>query len=272
MSTRTDPWISAKGISMAFGGVQALQNVDISLAAGTRLGLIGPNGSGKTTLLNVLSGVYIATAGSIRIDGKEIVRTGPGKRARLGTVRTFQHPQLAASLTIRENVMLGARLAQRRPGRRRSRTAGPADVDRALRMFRCEEYRDRLPDEVPYGTRKMAEVARAAAASPRLLLLDEPAAGLSGDERIELVSALRDFCDAHPETAICLVEHDVPLVSQLCHDLLVLNAGKPLHAGDTESVLLDPRVREAYLGTSRNNSPLARAAQESHPTTEVQNA
>ncbi len=272
MSSPQDPWIDARGISMSFGGVQALQNVDISLAAGTRLGLIGPNGSGKTTLLNVLSGVYIATAGSIRVDGKEIVKAGPGRRAKLGIVRTFQHPQLAASLSIRENVLLGAGLSQRHAFRRGSRSAGVMDVDQALEMFRCEEYRDQLPDEVPYGARKMAEVARAAAAAPRLLLLDEPAAGLSGEERVELVSALKDFGDAHPRTALCLVEHDVPLVSRLCHDLLVLNAGRPLHTGDTESVLLDPRVREAYLGTSRNNSSLAQATQQSDSMTEVQNA
>jgi ABC-type branched-subunit amino acid transport system ATPase component len=252
---------------MAFGGVRALDDVDISLAEGTRLGLIGPNGSGKTTLLNVLSGVYRATSGSILVDGREIVGAGPGKRARMSIVRTFQHPQLAPSLTIRENVALGARLATRKSARP-FHDSSTREVDAALEMFHCAEYSDRLPNEVPYGIRKMAEVARAAAAGPRLLLLDEPAAGLSGEERVELVSALAGFTDTHPTTSMCLVEHDVPLVAQLCPELLVLSAGRTLNRGDTESVLRDPMVRDAYLGTSQNNSSTARVVERSTVRTE----
>lgn len=266
MSDRSDNWVRATGITMAFGGVHALDEIEIGLPKGTRLGLIGPNGSGKTTLLNVLSGVYRATAGSILIDGREIVAAGPAKRARMGIVRTFQHPQLASSLTIRENVMLGAGLSERMSGRRRR--PGAWGVDAALEMFRCAEFGNRLPDEVPYGIRKMAEVARAAAAGPELLLLDEPAAGLSGDERVELVSALEDFTVAHPSTSMCLVEHDVPLVAQLCPEVLVLNAGRMLNHGVTATVLQDPKVREAYLGTSRNNSSTAKAADRSTAGTE----
>ncbi|WP_127479902.1 ABC transporter ATP-binding protein [Nocardioides pantholopis] len=241
----TSNLLTGTGLTMRFGGVVALNSVDLVLDAGDHLGLIGPNGSGKTTLLNVLSGVYLATSGSIRMDDVELVRRRAGERSRRGIVRTFQHPQMAESLTLHENVQAGERLGRRRgtksttPGRRSSEL---------LELFGCAEYAHLLPREAPYGAVKLAEVARAAAAEPRLLLLDEPAAGLSAEERTELVAALRRYRDARPDLALCLVEHDVSLVSAVCDRLLVLNAGTMIAQGDPGTVLADSRVRDAYLG------------------------
>lgn len=244
--------LQADGLSMRFGGNAALNDVSLRLDEGARLGLIGPNGSGKTTLLNVLSGVYRATAGSITLNGSELIRRGPATRARKGIVRTFQHPQLAASLTLYENVLAGERVGKLRDRRRRRRRRprGVAGME-LLELFGCLEYANELPDRVPYGQTKLAEVARAAAAEPPVLLLDEPAAGLSGEERTELVAALRQFGERHPRTALCLVEHDVQLVSSLCDQLLVLNAGRQLTTGATADVLRHPEVRTAFLGTGR---------------------
>ena len=253
MNSTRQPWLEAQAINLSFGGVKALKDVNLTLEPGARLGLIGPNGSGKTTLLNVLSGVYLPTSGSIKIEGREITRTRAGTRGRLGIIRTLQHPQLAASLTIEENVMLGARLSRHHglTGKsRRVQASTKERVDAMLKLFRCWDYRNGLPEEVPYGTRKIAEVARAAAADPSLLLLDEPAAGLSAEERVELVQSIGEYVAENSETALCLVEHDVPLVSEICNELLVLNAGATLRRGETQEVLSDPRVREAYLGTS----------------------
>ncbi|MFT4262232.1 MAG: ATP-binding cassette domain-containing protein [Nocardioides sp.] len=244
-----------RGLTMRFGGVAAVDKVDISLAPGDHLGLIGPNGSGKTTLLNVISGVYLAHEGTLELRGQSIVRRGAGQRARSGIVRTFQHPQLAPSLTLMENVLLGERLGRRRHRRGSGPRARFGQRSRELLdMFGCADFQHELPGAAPYGAGKLAEVARAAAAAPSLLLLDEPAAGLSSEERGELVTALGAFRAAHPETAVCLVEHDVPLVSAVCDRLLVLNAGQPLSEGVPDVVLSDPRVRDAYLGP-RHESP-----------------
>ncbi|MBB4663878.1 ABC transporter ATP-binding protein [Conexibacter arvalis] len=242
----TTEMLRGEGVCMRFGGVHALREVDVALAPGRRLGLIGPNGSGKTTLLNVLSGVYRASAGAIRFGERPIERLGPGARARLGIVRTFQHPQLAASLTIAENVRLGAALGRRVRGSSAAEEAARSEA--ALERFGCAAYAEGLPDEVPYGVRKMAEVARGAAADPAVLLLDEPAAGLSREERAELIAAIEAYCGDHPQVAVCLVEHDVPLVTALCPELLVLAAGQALASGPAEEVVRDEQVRVAYLG------------------------
>ncbi len=147
-------------------------------------------------------------------------------------MRTFQHPQLAASLTIAENVRLGASLGRRVHGG--SGADETVRVGEALELFGCAAYAEGLPDEVPYGVRKMAEVARAAAVEPIVLLLDEPAAGLSREERAELIAAIEAYYREHPQTALCLVEHDVPLVTALCPELLVLAAGQRLASGPAE--------------------------------------
>jgi ABC-type branched-subunit amino acid transport system ATPase component len=251
--------LTAEGVTLSFGGVYGLRDVDLAVAPGQWLGLIGPNGSGKTTLLNVLTGIYRAQAGTIRLDGHDLTSEPTASRGRRGVVRTFQHPQLATSLTIEENIMLGGRLAEARAGtaRRRRSAAARSRARTAAELFGCEAYLDAMPDEAPYGVRKMAEVARAAAADPVVLLLDEPAAGLSREERSELIDALRVFSEGRTRTAVCLIEHDVPLVAALCPDLLVLDAGRMLASGPSRTVLADARVREAYLGNEVEASKVA---------------
>jgi len=251
-------------VGMSFGGVDALKDVSLSLPPGSWTGLIGPNGSGKSTLLNVISGVYLATSGSVTLDADDVTNERPRRRARRGLVRTFQHPQLSNSLTLVENVALGRDLAGRIHGG--SRTTGHAILDpRALLdLLGCSASADRLPEEVPYGARKIAEVARAIAARPRYLLLDEPAAGLSAGERQELVSALRTVRDLDPALTACLVEHDVGLVRATVDSIAVLNAGTLLCHGDADTVLSDERVRVAYLGSAGAPAPSARNWRSEH--------
>ena len=244
------PVLHAEAISMAFGGVKALDDVHIDLPRGVWTGLIGPNGSGKTTLLNVLSGIYRPSAGRIVVNGVDVSSASPRGLARAGIARTFQHPQLAGSLTILENVVMGADL-----GRRRSRQdpAGRNAVSRAhgvLDRLGCDAYAGHLPAEAPYGVRKAAEVARALMARPAVLLLDEPAAGLSREERKELVDVLRATAESQPDMAVCLVEHDVRLVAAVCTVLQALNFGRVLAVGTVEQVLSNSEVKTAYLGKS----------------------
>jgi branched-chain amino acid transport system ATP-binding protein len=238
--------LRATGIVMAFGGNVALGGVAIDLPRGQWTGLIGPNGSGKTTLLNVLSGVYRPSEGTVALDGTDVGGARAGALARAGIVRTFQHPQLAESLTIEENLQLGVDLR-----RRRGKAEGAAaDADELLEVFGCTEYAGHLPAQAPYGIRKAVELARAVVADPVVLLLDEPAAGLSKEERAELVTALRWVRERKPDLAVCLIEHDVRLVAAVCSVIQVLNFGKVLAVGSAADVLRDPAVQEAYLGRS----------------------
>lgn len=239
----------AQSVTLAFGGVRALNDVSLELGEGNWTGLIGPNGSGKSTLLNVLSGVYRPQDGDVQLDGQRITASAPRTRARMGIARTFQHPQLAGTLTIAENVDLGRDLR-----RRRSSGPVPATGD-VLDLLGILDHGAQLPSVVPYGVRKLAEVARAIASGPAFLLLDEPAAGLSAAERHELIEALARLRDRRPEVAVCLVEHDVALVSAVVDRVAVLDIGKVLTTGATAEVLADPRVRDVYLGRVAENAP-----------------
>lgn len=235
--------LTARGVSLSFGGVRALDEVSLEFTEGTWHGLIGPNGSGKSTLLNVLSGVYRASRGEVLLGNRDISNVASRNRARLGVARTFQHPQLAPSLTVAENVDLGQDL-------RRRRGFPPVPTADILAILGLLDHAAQLPAAVPYGVRKLAEVARAIAAAPQFLLLDEPAAGLSAEERRELVDALARVRERRPEVSVCLVEHDVSLVSAVVDQVAVLNLGKVLMSGPTQEVFADQRVRDVYLGHS----------------------
>ena len=232
---------------MSFGGIRALDDVHLEFTEGTWWGLIGPNGSGKSTLLNVLSGVYRASCGQVLLGDRDISNVPSRDRARLGVARTFQHPQLAPSLTVAENVDLGQDL-------RRRRGFAPVPTVDILAILGLVEHASQLPAAVPYGVRKLAEVARAIAAAPQFLLLDEPAAGLSAEERRELVDALARVRERRPEVSVCLVEHDVSLVSAVVDQVAVLNTGNVLMSGLTRDVFADQRVRDVYLGHSSRRS------------------
>jgi ABC-type branched-subunit amino acid transport system ATPase component len=244
--------LHATGVNISFGGVKALNDVHLDLSPGVWTGLIGPNGSGKTTLLNILSGVYTPDSGQLAINGVELGSVGVSGRSRAGIVRTFQHPQLADTLTLEENVRLGLDLRARRGLGSLDRGAGSRAVADQLERFGCATYARHLPAQAPYGARKMAELARAAVAKPAVLLLDEPAAGLSRQERLELVAALQSMQATEPEMAACLVEHDVGLVAAVCRRMQALNFGRVIAVGSSDEVLADPEVREAYLGRGNN--------------------
>ncbi len=223
-----------------FGGLKAVDGVDFIVRRGEIHALIGPNGSGKTTCINLISGLYVPTFGSIRFLGQEIAGMRPNRIARRGMARTFQNIRLFRELSVWENVLVGA---QRGGG-------GEAAVrDRGRAAVGFVGLTDRAHERclnLPYGTQKLVEIARALAGAPELLLLDEPAAGLNQSEKQELVHLLERLHERG--LTILLVEHDMSLVAQLSKAITVLNFGKKISEGKSEDVLADPVVVEAYLG------------------------
>ncbi|MCZ7528796.1 MAG: ABC transporter ATP-binding protein [Acidimicrobiia bacterium] len=242
--------LEVSGLSVRYGGVAALRDVDLSVAAGTVTGLIGPNGAGKTTFIDVITGFAPATTGRIVFDGRRIDGLAPHRRARLGLVRTFQTLQLLDELTVRENVLAAAERGPWwavlpdlvRPVREGARDR----VDRLLAGLGLEAVGHEVVAELPHGRRKVVAIARALAADPRLLVLDEPAAGLDPQERTGLASTLRVLVDEG--VTVVLVDHDMGLVLRVCDTIWVLDFGSVVAHGPPDRVREDPRVVKAYLG------------------------
>ncbi|WP_037064259.1 ATP-binding cassette domain-containing protein [Pseudonocardia acaciae] len=250
------PLLEVAGLSKAFVGVRALDGVDMSVRTGSIHGLIGPNGSGKTTLLNVISGVEPPTAGTVRFAGARIDGRRPHEVARLGVARTFQHPLCFPELTVRENALVGAeRLYRgglagpmlRLPGAMAEERRLLRDADQALERVGLTELADELAGGLPFGRQRMLELARALVARPRLLMLDEPAAGLAEPDLVELGALLRDLRDGG--MTIVVIEHHVDFLFELASSVTVLDHGAVIFSGATEDVRRDPRVLEAYLGS-----------------------
>jgi branched-chain amino acid transport system ATP-binding protein len=239
--------LEVQEVSVRFGGLAALSEVSLRAAEGGITGLIGPNGAGKTTLFNVVTGMQRPNAGAVRLDGRDLRAVSSFRRARLGLGRTFQRLELFGTLTVAENVGVAASIAQRGVLRGRSR---------AIQEIR-EEVLDRLglrpvahkrADTLPTGTGRLVELARALAARPKVLLLDEPAAGQDTDETERFSEVLRQL--ANDGLAILLVEHDMELVMNVCHTVVVLDYGRVIRTGTPAEVRADPDVQAAYLGAS----------------------
>jgi branched-chain amino acid transport system permease protein len=253
---RPDIVLRSRALSKHFGGVRAVDEVDLELRAGEILGVIGPNGAGKSTLINMLSGVMPPTAGTIEVGDRDITGWPAHRVATLGLARTFQTPSVFAGLTARENVLVGAYL-RGKVGMLRSAVPTIAAVreervftDEArglLRELGLQHVADRPVEELPLGYQKVVEIARALAARPSVLLLDEPAAGLNRAEKLEFMTVLRRVRASG--VALVLVEHDMELVMALADRVHVLDFGKTLRIGTTSEVQADPAVINAYLGT-----------------------
>ena len=240
----TAPLLDARGIRVAFGSVVAVDSVDFTVRRGRLVGLIGPNGAGKTTFIDAVCG-FVAAGGSVRFDGQPVERRPAHERARLGLRRTFQTTELFEDLTIRENLIVPARAhaagADEPAGNRFS-------VEEILRLLDLQDKAECLPRELSSGEAKMAGLARALRGEPKLLLLDEPAAGLDSQESRELGRRLLSLLDLG--ISMVLVDHDLELVMGVCDEVVVLDRGRLLASGPPETVRRDPAVRAAYIGGS----------------------
>ena len=255
-----DPILSLRNVNKNFGGIEVLRDVSFDVASGSRHALIGPNGAGKTTLFDVISGVYTPDSGSIQLHGRDLTGVPSRHRIGLGMARSFQNIRLMPHLSVIENVMLGQHA---RPGMLRLlRPVGmmPHAPERTealelLHTFGLDPHRGQVVGNLPYGVRKKIEVVRALMANPKLLLLDEPAAGLNASE----TAALRDFLMEVSSRGISLlvVEHDMPFVNALCDHVTVMNFGERIFDGLVSDVRDSQAVLEAYLGGDAGDSDAA---------------
>jgi branched-chain amino acid transport system ATP-binding protein len=253
--------LSVVDVAKRFGGVWAVGGVSFRVAPASIHGLIGPNGAGKTTVLNLISGVYYVDRGRVALEGREITRLPLHRRSPAGVARTFQSPQLFREMSVAENVALGGFphmpsgfVAGLLRGWRyhESELAASAEAGRWLEFTELDGVADRVAGDLSYGLQKLVEVARALAGGPRLLLLDEPAAGLNPEEIERLKRLIRRIAAAG--IGVLLVEHNMRLVMDICEELTVLNFGQVIARGAPEQVRADRQVIEAYLGR-RHRAP-----------------
>ncbi len=267
-TTTTSPVLTATGVTMRFGGLTAVQAVDLDVHPGEIVGLIGPNGAGKTTFFNCLTGLYVPTEGSVAYRGT-VLPPKPHLVTQAGIARTFQNIRLFANMTVLENVLVGRHTRTkeglwsallRGPGFKRAEAASKDRAMELLEFTGLADKADHLSRNLPYGEQRKLEIARALASDPGLLLLDEPTAGMNPQETRateELVFAIRDL-----GTAVLVIEHDMRFIFNLCDRVAVLVQGQKLVEGTSEVVQSDERVVAAYLGTPFEGAPGAEEAAE----------
>jgi len=251
------PLLALDRVTMMFGGLKAVSELSLEIATGELVGLIGPNGAGKTTVFNLITGVYAPTMGRITLEGRPIQGLRPHVIAHRGITRTFQNIRLFSSLCCRDNVAIAAHqhakaglaaAIARTPGFVADERTIRGQADELLAVLGLTEWADVRAAELPYGQQRRLEIARALAGRPRLLLLDEPAAGLNGEEQRQLAVIVRSIRDSG--VTVVLIEHNMGLVMSLCSRVVVLDSGTVIAEGAPAEVARDPLVLGAYLGSA----------------------
>jgi branched-chain amino acid transport system ATP-binding protein len=252
------PWFRVDDLSVQFGGVKAVSGVSFELQRGEVFTLIGPNGAGKTTVFNLISRIYKPTAGRIRFEGVDLLRVAAHRIAQLGIARTFQNIELFENATVLQNLLIGGHTHRSTalwqelaflPGVRRAELALREQVERVIDLLELQHYRDSLVAGLPYGVRKVVELARALATQPKLLLLDEPSSGLNVEETDDMAFWIQDIRDELGITVL-MVEHDMSLVSRVSDRVLAMNQGEVIAQGTPTEVQSHPAVVEAYIGAA----------------------
>ncbi len=254
----SDVILKTENLGISFGGLKAAQDVNIEIRKKQLYGLVGPNGAGKTTIFNMLTGVYQPTTGKFYLDGEDLTGKGQEFINHKGIARTFQNIRLFNNMTVINNVMVGLHNLPefkcnffetifRLPRYFKVEKAMRDRAKELLRIFNLEEERNNLACNLPYGKQRKLEIARALATNPKLLLLDEPAAGMNPNETEDLVKTVKYIRDNFDMT-ILLIEHDMKFVAGLCDEITVLNFGTVLAQGETKTALNDPEVIKAYIG------------------------
>ena len=263
--------LKVDGVSLSFGGVSALTDVSVTAARGEITAVIGPNGAGKTSLFNVISGFYTPQRGAVRLEGVDITRTRSHRRAFLGMSRTFQNIALFKGMSVIDNIKLGAHTSLRSgilsagfrlPGTRREEDRLRLEIERdIIGLLQIDHVADKPVEELSYGLQKRVELARALVMRPKLLLLDEPVAGMNREEKEEMAGFVLDVREQWG-TTVLLIEHDMGMVMDLSDRVVVLNFGRPIAAGTPTEIRNDPEVIRAYLGDESGASAptLAREA------------
>jgi len=268
IDSMSDILLSAEGLTVRFGGVLAVNKVSFEVKKGEVFTLIGPNGAGKTTVFNLISRIYTPTAGRITYDGIDLTSRPPHAVAALGIARTFQNIELFEHATVLQNLLIGRHTHRGTtladdlfftPKARRAALEAREKVERVIDFLDLQHYRDTMIAGLPYGVRKVVELARALASEPRLLLLDEPSSGLNVEETEDMVFWIDDIRREFGITVL-MVEHDMSLVSKVSDRVLAMNQGEVLALGSPAEVQAHPGVVEAYLGSSDDLSSLRRSA------------
>ena len=250
------PLLVAKDISISFGALKAVDSFNLEINSGELIGLIGPNGAGKTTVFNILTGVYNASSGEYTLDGENVIKTSTSAVVKKGLARTFQNIRLFKYLSVLDNVVAAYNFRMkygilsgmlRFPNFWREEKEAKEKAMALLKIFDLDKYAGMHAGNLPYGEQRKLEIARAMATEPKILLLDEPAAGMNPKETEDLMNTIKLIRDKFG-IAVLLIEHDMKLVLGICERLVVLNYGQILASGDPKEVINNPQVVEAYLG------------------------